>query len=270
MVDENALNIYTDGSSRNKPRRGGIGVRFIYVNDNGDEAYEDVPLSGYPGATNNEMELKAAILGLEHATAFLEKRPFRKIILYTDSNYIVENYKNAMFLWPKTQWRKQSGAPVLNADLWKDLVRAIRHTGKFVEFTKIKAHSKDQHNKAVDKLARKSADVALNKLLRPRVVRRKHSKNETQPGIVPINGQRLTIRIIQGEYLRVQRVYRYRYEVMSRGNPAFRLVDFICSEIALREGHVYHIRLNSEQENPVIVKLFREVVNRSKQVASPA
>ncbi len=37
MLDDNALNIYTDGSSFSGPRAGGIGIVFVIVNDAGDE-----------------------------------------------------------------------------------------------------------------------------------------------------------------------------------------------------------------------------------------
>ena len=66
-LDEDALNIYTDGSSLPRPRRGGIGVRFVYADDNGEEIYEDFAYPGHMGATSNQMELLACITGLEES-----------------------------------------------------------------------------------------------------------------------------------------------------------------------------------------------------------
>lgn len=60
-LDENALNIFTDGSSLSNPRKGGVGVRFITIDDNGNEKVYDYTPLGYKGATNNQMELKAVI-----------------------------------------------------------------------------------------------------------------------------------------------------------------------------------------------------------------
>ena len=37
MLDDDALNIYTDGSSFSGPRVGGIGIIFVIVNSAGDE-----------------------------------------------------------------------------------------------------------------------------------------------------------------------------------------------------------------------------------------
>jgi len=47
-------------------------------------------------------------------------------------------------------------------------------------------------------------------------VRRKKTDKVVDPGSVPMLGQRLTIRIISTDYLREHRLYRHRYEVMSK------------------------------------------------------
>jgi hypothetical protein len=177
---------------------------------------------------------------------------------------VVDNYKNAMFLWPRTKWLKKAGAPVLNAHLWKDLIRNVRNTSKRVEIVKVKGHSKDKHNRAVDKLAKLSAQNPLNKPLAVSTVRRKKSKEQTQIGSVEMLGQRITIRIIECKYLSVQRIYRYRYEVMSKKSPFYGKVDFLCSAEVLREAHTFSVRLNSDKNNPDIEKVFKEVLPEGK------
>jgi ribonuclease HI len=37
MLAENSLHIYTDGSSLPSPRRGGIGIRFLFIDSEGRE-----------------------------------------------------------------------------------------------------------------------------------------------------------------------------------------------------------------------------------------
>lgn len=63
--DERDLNIYTDGSSFASPRRGGVGILYVVVDASGDERVEEFPRPGYAGATNNQMELLAAIEALK-------------------------------------------------------------------------------------------------------------------------------------------------------------------------------------------------------------
>ncbi len=60
MIIENAINIYTDGSSFSRPRLGGIGIRLVIINSLGQEEVEDISLAGYAAATNNQMELYAS------------------------------------------------------------------------------------------------------------------------------------------------------------------------------------------------------------------
>jgi len=116
---ENALNIYTDGSSLSHPRLGGIGIRFVTYDSRGEEVSEDVEVPGYKNATNNQMELYACVAALKEALRYKDLSLFDSIAIHSDSRYVVDNYRKAMFEWPKTKWTTRGGPPVLNADLWK-------------------------------------------------------------------------------------------------------------------------------------------------------
>src|SRR5690242_9953586 len=50
--DERDLHIYTDGSSLQHPRRGGAGIVFVTVDDDGEEQVDTYPVFGFEGATN--------------------------------------------------------------------------------------------------------------------------------------------------------------------------------------------------------------------------
>jgi ribonuclease HI len=50
--EEEALNIYTDGSMLPAPRRGGTGIIFILLDFDGNEETYQPPTSGYMGATS--------------------------------------------------------------------------------------------------------------------------------------------------------------------------------------------------------------------------
>ncbi len=41
MVIENTINVYTDGSSLSRPRRGGIGIHLVIINSSGQEEIKD-------------------------------------------------------------------------------------------------------------------------------------------------------------------------------------------------------------------------------------
>jgi ribonuclease HI len=261
MHSEGVLDIYTDGSSYSSPRAGGVGIVFVLIDEGGNELVQKSTFPGYRGATSNQMELQAPILALREARRLGLANRVHKIVIHTDSTYVCDNYKRAMFEWPKTRWAKRGGAPVLNAELWKDLVKAMRSSGCIVEFQWVKGHAKDPHNKAVDKLAKLSAKRATLAPLTQVSVRRKRTSEKVEPGGVLMVGQRMSIRVITCEYLRVQHVWRYKYEVLSKRSPFFGRVDWIHSaeDLLVRDGHSYHVRLNEDQSYPQIAKVFREL-----------
>ena len=126
MIHEDALNIYTDGSSYSGPRTGGIGIRFVTIDNAGDEVVEDLPIPGYKNATNNSMELFACIVAIQKASTHPKISFLNRICIFTDSRYVVDNYKKAIFQWSRQKWLTTSGSPVLNAGLWRQLVREIK------------------------------------------------------------------------------------------------------------------------------------------------
>ena len=68
-----------------------------------------------------------------------------------------------------------------------------------------------------------------------------------------------TIRIITQEWQRLQRLWKFKYEVMSKASPEFGFVDIVFGTDNLRAGHAYYVRLNNVRGNPRIVKVYREV-----------
>lgn len=260
MIRENTLTIYADGSSYSQPRRGGIGIRYIYINKNFKEQRIDLDFLGYKNATNNQMELFACIVALKESLNLKIDITYNIIIIFTDSRYIVDNYQKAMFRWPKQNWFKSDESPVLNADLWKQLNKWIKKVRCRVEFQWVKAHSKDADNRAVDNLAKKSARTPINDPLSIVNVRRKKTIKTVDLGSVKMCGQRISIRIVTSEYLRTQKINRYKYEVISKNSKYYENVDVAFSYENMKVGHSYVVTLNKEQHNPRILKVVKEIL----------
>jgi len=269
IPSEEALTVFTDGASLPSPRRGGIGIHFVHSDHLGNETYFDLAEPGFADATNNQMELQAVITALR--TIDGERLPqhmlgeISKVEIYTDSSYVANHVNSAIYEWPSNRWKTRAGAPVLNADLWKELVKQykrVRQTIR-VEIKWGKGHSSTNlHNKTADKLAKGSARQATRTLDRPVVVRRKKTSRLTHVGSVDMFGQRLTIRIVTAEPVPMQRVSRYRYEVMSRRSPFYGCVDFAYSKNPMmRPGHTYYVTMGMDVGYPQIVKCHREVVD---------
>lgn len=269
MFDEDQLIIYTDGSSFSSPRKGGVGIRFVTIDENGDEVIEDTIPFGYEGATNNQMELQAPIIALKEVLKN-NKYNYSKILIRSDSRYLIDNYKRALFQWSRHKWLNSFDKPVLNAKQWKELIKQVNKVYQCarapVEFEWVKGHSKDVHNKAVDKTAKQSAkNISKERIGFVRVRRKKFNNRKSEIGSVKMEGQRLSVHIITDEYLSVQKIYRYRFQVISKNSPYYKNIDFAFSKELLSAGHSYRIKLNKDNKNPQIIKKYREIAKKEKE-----
>ncbi len=259
-IIEGPLQIYTDGSSYSKPRTGGVGIRYIWAGGNGEETIEDFEVSGYKGATNNQMELQSCIIALKEVIKKFELTSVEEIFIFTDSLYVSENYPKAKFQWPKTKWLTRYGSPVENVKLWKELIKLVGKINRPVKIKWVKGHKGNEHNKAVDKLAKQSAKKPLlNRPLEITHVRRKLTHKSVCRGSVVMCGQRISIRIIECKYLRAHKTNKYKYEVLSKGSQYYKNVDIAYSDGTLKAGHSYIVTFNKNSKNPKILSVISEI-----------
>ncbi len=255
----NYLLIYTDGSSAPNPRKGGVGMRFIFP----DNVKKDFTPYGYKGATNNMMELQAPILALKEVIKMDNLNGAESIVVYTDSQYVVNNYKTAMFTWSKMKWLKSNGEPVANTEQWKELLRLMKRVGqKFyvnVNFEKVKGHSGDENNEAVDKMAKQSRKGILKGALSRVNVRRKITNKTTIRGSVVGEGQRLRIKIVSSEWIKSHKEYKYRFEVLSKKSKYFGNMDLVWYKDNMRVGHIFDVILMEGLSYCRIKRLIKEV-----------
>jgi ribonuclease HI len=261
IIDEEALNIYTDGSSYpDRKRAAGIGVRFVWVNEAGEEVTSDYAPTGWQQATVDEMEIEACTVALTEAgLLFRDMSRFKKILIFSDSMYVTSNFVSAMNVWPNRAWRGANGIPVENIDLWKRLRKAVRACPLRVDMKWVKAHKQNVHNRAADKLAKQSAAMPFNKPLSVSQTTSKWSDRKTKRGCVPIQGQELKIRIISTEYKKYGRDFEYRYEVIDPADKSFKDVDFIRYDQVLSRNKCLLVRLNSDQRIPRIEEVITEL-----------
>jgi ribonuclease HI len=242
-----------------------MGMVFVVVDEDGHEVEHEHCPPGYASATNNQMELQACVEALDFLSSRycpIDTARYSKIIINTDSRYVVDNFKTAMFVWSRSRWTLRGGAPVANAQIWKLLLKRVSNAGRRVEFNWVKGHKDSKGNKSADKLARKSAKGGLRSPLTQVSVRRKKTSQSIEAGSVRLSNQRLTIRIVTCEYLRVQRLWKYKYEVMSPKSPFFGKVDLAFSDVVLRDGHTYFVLMNDDTGNPRIRTLIREITRK--------
>lgn len=266
VLDERALTIYVDGSMYEGPRRGGMGVLFVWINDAGDEETWDPSIPSTAGATSNEMELEApieALKAIQRGRVPVDLGRFNKVVIRTDSTYVHSNVPNAMWTWRKTGWVKKGGGSVLRSRMWKELTREMKkmqeHHRLLVHFEKVEGKTV-RLAKTVDKLAKQSAKSASFGRSRPNIVTRKTSAGRVEPGSVKVEGQTFTVRIIQAQYIPPpRRGSRYKYEVVEDGHPSQGKLDWAESHLDLKRAHIYVIRMNDQQQNPRFEELVRAI-----------
>jgi len=260
IIDENTLIIYTDGSFYPHDRwRGGVGITFVYNAEDGTERTYDLPKSGYKGASIIEMEIKACTLALKEAKENPIFSNYRNVVIYSDSQFIVDYHRKAETMWPRNKWLRSGGAPVSNVPEWEELNKAKRKLGKLVEILKVKAHSTNVHNKRADKLAKQSARIPINKSQHVVRVGKKYSSSFTDRGSVRMLGQVMSIHIISCEYLHKHKTNKYRYEVINRESKYFEMLDLIYSELSMRRHHCYEVRVNNDHSYPQVVEIIKEI-----------
>lgn len=262
--DENALIIYTDGSCKERPRRGGYAFIILTEDEAGEERLLEHNPPGKFGATNIEMELTACIEALRLVSAQhppVPKSSYRKIVIYADLSLISEGIGAAEGVWPDRGWLTRENEPVMNTDLWKELVRLKRKAGR-VEFRHVKGHRKNPYNNRADELAKESADLAPRPARPPKMVTRKRSPRQTEPRVVPMRGQTETIRIILVRAIRGQPHHAYKYEVVREESPDFQAVDdafALNDRVAMRRAHIYEVRFAESDRGRWIEEVVREI-----------
>lgn len=140
------VELFTDGACKGNPGPGGWGA-LLRMGGHEKE------LSGSePDTTNNRMEMTAIIKGL---SALIEPC---EVALYTDSKYVIDGITKWVHGWQMRGWKTAAKKPVLNEDLWRELIdMSARHN---VSWNWVKGHSGHPENERVDQLASERAEQA--------------------------------------------------------------------------------------------------------------
>ena len=104
-----------------------------------------------PQTTNNQMELMAAIQGLEQLDA-------KSVVsLTTDSQYVRQGITQWIHGWKRNGWKTSQRQPVKNRELWQRLDAAVADHD--VEWHWVKGHSGHRENELVDEAANVAIDA---------------------------------------------------------------------------------------------------------------
>lgn len=134
------VKIYTDGACSGNPGRGGW---CAIVQACG---HEKIVYGGDPETTNNRMELLGVINGLKTLNRSCQ------VTVITDSKYVCDAFNKGWLInWQKNGWRKADKKPVLNMELWKELLNLT--TYHKVSFEWVQGHAGHPQNERCDHAA---------------------------------------------------------------------------------------------------------------------
>lgn len=134
------VEIFTDGACSGNPGIGGWGAILRYNN------IEREISGGEKETTNNRMELTAVIKAVQAL-----KEPCN-ITIASDSSYVCKAFTEGWLNnWISKGWKKADNSPVLNLELWQELLEALE--GHKYEFIWVKGHNGHPENEKCDKLA---------------------------------------------------------------------------------------------------------------------
>ncbi|MFA4852699.1 MAG: ribonuclease HI [Bacteroidales bacterium] len=136
------ITIYTDGSAKGNPGKGGYGVVLISGNHRKELS------QGYRLTTNNRMELLSVIISLETL-----KNEGSNVTIYSDSKYVVEAVEKGWLQeWVRKNFKKKK-----NVDLWLRFLKVYEKHN--VNFVWVKGHADNTENEICDKLAVAASDM---------------------------------------------------------------------------------------------------------------
>ena len=143
------IDVFTDGGCSGNPGPGGWA--FVLISE---KKLISTSSGGEKFTTNNKMELTAVIRGLSAL-----KEPCA-VDLYTDSKYVLEGATKWLEGWIQKGWKRADKKPVLNVELWQQLLPLLQKHE--ITWHWVKGHAGHPQNELVDTLACKERDNFAN------------------------------------------------------------------------------------------------------------
>lgn len=159
-IKDKDIIIFTDGSARGNPGRGGYGVVAIYPNAHGEMQVDE--LGGREDlTTNNRMELKAVIEGIKNFIGYYSNTELREYTFnfYVDSKYVLQGATAWIHGWKKNNWITAGKEEVKNKDLWEEFDTLVGTHGIRSKWNLIEGHAGVFGNERCDVIATAFADA---------------------------------------------------------------------------------------------------------------
>ncbi len=141
------VELHADGACLGNPGPGGWAC-ILRPTDGGDET---VLVGGEATTTNNRMELRAVLEGLQALP------DGSHVELTADSQYVLKGLGEWLDNWKRRGWRTSSRKPVKNDDLWRLL--DVERARLVLSYNWVEGHTGHPDNERCDMLAKQQADM---------------------------------------------------------------------------------------------------------------
>ena len=264
-LNEDVLYLFTDWASRSvyNPqlnrktwRYWGKGAWMVYLNEKWEEEEEDLSDNlSYKYATNQDMELQAAIDGLE----FLRNKDlsiFKKIMIVTDSRFLFDNWKCSVFWYwnkPGVNRRTRNWDTIVHKKEWKKLAKIYREIIKTknisIDFNLVKGHKDNKYNNKADKSAVRWAQSNNRIVLKWRGVRKPFFEENSRFKewyIDDIQWDTIFLHMICYRHIR-GKYYRYNCEIVSWDHEYYKKTWWInCNQKTLSAKYIYLVKMKND------------------------
>ena len=153
--------VFTDGGCRGNPGPGAYA--YVIQDHEGRVLKESAHVDSY--TTNNKMELSGVIEGLKNLKEILpgfeRDARLQRVVVVTDSKYVVDGMNSWVSGWKSRGWKKADGKAPENVELWMSLDKLVPEFFQ-IQFQWVRGHVGHPQNERCDQLANKAMDEALN------------------------------------------------------------------------------------------------------------
>ena len=174
----NAHTVYIDGSCLgNGSNNAKAGIGLFWGDNHPWNISNSISQEDGETLTNNKAELRAAIRAVEIA----QEHKVDKLVINSDSRYVVLGITQWINQWTKNNWKNASGDKVKNREDWVRLLSLVQDGNMDITWNHVKGHDGVTGNEEADALAvqgatgnsRKSTSITANS--------RTSAENKTSP-----------------------------------------------------------------------------------------
>jgi ribonuclease HI len=133
---ERTIEILVLGYPGTSGQRPTMSAHYVVLGEKNLEWGENATIATSSDAPIEQVDLLACVKALELLRHREVTFSVSRVVVETNSAYVLYNIGRALFDWPRRKWLERDGSSVPHANQWKKLLLEMGKTAKRVEFKK--------------------------------------------------------------------------------------------------------------------------------------